>query len=109
MKILVNEDKFISLMINEMINEYNISDGNAFHNPYHKKLENRKERLKKLVATNGVVMTSIENGKDYIVYEIYALAELIGARYALCRAIKDNEPKGAVMVKPFESFRIKNY
>lgn len=111
MKVFVNEEKFASILLNEMINEYEISDGNAFHNPYKKKLQRGKNLLKNLVEQYGKIMTSIENNKDYCVYEIYSLSQSLGVRYCLCRIIDEEtkKPKGAVLVKPLETFKIKNY
>lgn len=109
MKIIVNEEKVINLLLNEMVNEYETSDGNAFHNPYKKKFDNCKKMLQKLVERNGKIMTSIENGNDYFVYELYSLSQLLGVRYVLCRIIKDNKANGAVLVKPLAMFKVKNY
>lgn len=111
MKVFVNEEKFASILLSEMINEYEISDGNAFHNPYRKKLQRGKDLLKKLVEQYGKIMTSIENGRDYCVYEIYSLSQSLGVRYCICRLIDNEtyEPKGTVLVKPLETFKIKNY
>lgn len=108
MKIFLNENKFASLL-NEFINEYNIYDGNADKNPYAKKIKLAKLSLEKLLYTNGVIMTNIENGKDYLVYELFSLANVIGKRYCLCQLIKDNEQYGQIATKPLAMFKQKQY
>ena len=111
MKVLINESKFVSSILTEMLNEYEISDGNAFHNPYRKRFKKCKEMLKKFIATYGKIMTSKENGKDYYVYEIYSLSQSLGVRYAICQVIdmETNKPQGTILIKPFEIFKVKNY
>ena len=109
MKIILSENGLKRLALTEALNEYNISDGSAEHNPYKKKLDQGKRLLQNLVSNYGKVMYSLENGKDYFVYELYALSELLGVRYAICRPIKDGEATGTVMMKPLATFRVKNY
>lgn len=109
MKIIINEDKITSLLLSEIINEYEVSDGNAFHNPYKKKFERGKKLLRRLVEREGKIMTCMENGDDYYVYEIYSLSQLLGVRYALCRIIRDKKASGTVLIKPLEMFKVKNY
>lgn len=109
MKIRLTESQFASLMFEEMLAEYNIADGNAYHNPYAKKFKHYKELLEKLVDTYGSRMININNGKEYDVYEIYSLSELLGVRYCLSRLIRDGEPYGQVAVKPLALFKPKNY
>lgn len=75
MKVVLSENKMASLLF-EMINEYNISDGNADYNPYAKKIDSAIDTLEKLINSDGVIMSNIENGKDYIVYEIYSLCSI---------------------------------
>lgn len=105
MKIILNEKKLVPLMLNEIIREYNISDGNADHNPYKKKIDNATETLKNLVKTQGIPMLNINNGRQYLVFEIIALAELVGKRYGICQIIKDNEAHGTISIKPMVSFK----
>ena len=108
MKVVLSENKMVSLLF-EMINEYNIYDGNADYNPYTKKINSAIDTLEKLINSDGVIMSNLENGKDYIVYEIYSLSKIIGKRYCLCRLIKDDEPYGAIYTKPLGVFKMKNY
>lgn len=109
MKIKINESKFAKLVLNEVMSEYNVADGNAFHNPYAKVIDKHKDSLEKFLVNNGYIMTNIENGKDYLVYEINALSTLIGSRYVVCILIKDNEPYGQALTKPLVLFKRKNY
>ena len=106
MKIFLNESKF-SVLLNEMMNEYNISNGNAVRNPYKQKVQSAKESLEKLLKINGTVMSNVENGKDYLTYEIYSLANAIGKRYCLCQLLKDGEQYGAIATKPMALFKQK--
>lgn len=109
MKVILSEAQLGTCILNEMLSEYNVADGNAFHNPYAKKIKNGQDALKKLIKQYGKIMINIDNGKEYCVYEIYSLAELLGIRYCLCRLIKDNEPYGQIAVKPLIQFKDKNY
>ena len=107
MKIIVNEDKISTLMTRLLI-EYNISDGNADKNPYTKKINASMDALERLLSQEGILAINIENGKEYLVYEIHSLAQTIGKRYCLCRLIKDNQAYGAIYTKPMAMFRLKN-
>lgn len=106
MKIFINEDKF-SLLLTEIINEYNVNDGNATANPYKQKVQSAKETLEKLLKINGKLMTNIDNGKDYLTYELYSLANAIGKRYCLCQLLKDGEQYGVISTKPLALFKPK--
>jgi hypothetical protein len=54
-------------------------------------------------------MTNIENGKDYIVYEIVSLENLIGKKFCNCRLLKDGNPFGPIYTKPLALFKMKMY
>lgn len=108
MRILLSEDKFINLMSNNLL-EYNGYDGNSERNPYEKKIENGVSSLEKLLAREGTPMINIRNGREYLTYEIYSLANAIGKRYCLCQLIKDGEPYGSIFTKPMDLFKMKNY
>ena len=107
-KILLSENKLVNLLT-EMMFEYNINDGNADNNPYTKKIDAAKDSLEKLLSLNGTVMLNIENGKEYLTYELCSLADVIGKRYVLCQLLKDGEQYGQVSTKPMELFKLKNY
>lgn len=106
MKIFINESKF-SLLLTEMMNEHNIFNGNDVGNPYRKKVKSAKESLEKLLKINGKVMLNVENGKEYLTYEIYSLANAIGKRYCICQLLKDGEQYGAISTKPMALFKSK--
>ena len=52
-------------------------------------------------------MLNVENGKEYLTYEIYSLANAIGKRYCLCQLLKDGEQYGAIATKPMALFKPK--
>jgi hypothetical protein len=104
MRIILDEERFSKLMV-ERILEYNIYDGNADHNPYAKKLNTSMEALENLISREGYQMVNIENGKNYLVYEIVSMANIIGVRYCLSRLIKNGEPYGSIYVKPLSLYR----
>lgn len=111
MQLILNEEKLPILAL-EILKEFNNYDGNAYHNPYQKKIEVADEALDKFILQNGKIMANISNGKDYLVYEIVALSELIGRRYCMCKLVKDGKPYGVIYAKPLENFRekiINNY
>lgn len=105
-KIILTEDK-LKTLVTSIILEYNIYDGNAFHNPYAKKIKSAKESLEKLLKYDGKIMVNIDNGKEYLTYEIVSLANAIGKRYCLCQLLKDGEQYGAISTKPLELFKDK--
>lgn len=102
MKILINEQKFSCLLTN-MINEQDTT------NPYRQKIERDKESLEKLLQVNGIVMINIQNSKEYVVYELQSLNNVLGKRYCICRLIKDGEQYGQISTKPLSMFKSKNY
>lgn len=109
--IYLAENKFHKLLLEELgsSNYYNpIADGNVEHNPYRKAIDIAQDRLSKFLETDGVPMVSISNGKEYFIYEIAELADLIGKRYCICQLVKDNKLFGSVFIRPLNSFKIKN-
>lgn len=89
--------------------DYNpIADGNSKHNPYTKQIEQGIKTLQKFLLSYGRIMTNIDNGKDYIVFEITQLSGLMGKRYAICQLYKNEKPFGPVYSKPFILFKEKN-
>ncbi len=101
MKIILNEKSFSSFL-NNFINESNI-------NPIKNKINVVNELLENLLSNNGLIMTNIENGKDYLVLENVSLTNLIGKRCCICRLIKDNKVFGPIYVKPLDLFKTKLY
>lgn len=104
MKIILNEQKFSSLL-DTILNESSLKKGH----PLFRKIEMAKNSLKKLLANNGVLMTNIENEKDYLVYEIASLTNEIGKRFCICQLVKDGDARGLISIKPLEIFKIKMY
>lgn len=109
MKIILSENKLQGLLREMLLNEYNSFDGNAYRNPYAKNIQIAKDSLENLLVNDGTIMVDIENGKEYITYELYSLAEVLGKRYCVCKLLKDGEPYGAISIRPLQMFKIKNY
>ena len=111
MKIIITENQFNRLILkefNNVVNDYNpIADGNVDHNPYKRQLDKSMDVIESFLQNNGRIMANIDNGKDYIVYEIISFSELMGKRCVICQLIKDNKPFGSIYVKPFVLFRTK--
>lgn len=115
MRVIITENQLKRYILTEFVNQtisgkndYNpIADGNSNHNPYAKQTKANIKLLAKFLQNTGKIMTNIDNGKDYIVYEIAAFANLIGKRFCICQLIKDNEPFGAIYTKPLSLFRLK--
>lgn len=109
MKIILSESKFKSLLKEMYLSEYHSFDGNSYRNPYAKNIQLAKDALDKLLSVYGTVMSNIENGKDYMTYELYSLADALGKRYCVCKLLKDDKPYGQVSIKPLQMFKTKNY
>lgn len=107
MRIILNENNMLGLLTKVIIEGKNTFDGNSDHNPYAKKLNSDKSSLENLLKNDGYIMTNIENGSDYVVYEVVAFANIIGKRYCICQLIKNGEQYGAIYVKPLNTFKIK--
>lgn len=103
MKIILSEKNF-SYLIGNVINENLYSK-----HPLKIKVDNAMQSLEKLLERDGVIMTNIENGKDYIVYEIVSLENLIGKKFCNCRLLKDGKPFGPIYTKPLALFKMKMY
>lgn len=105
MKILLNESNFSFLLLHEYIAEQN----NTQYKIFKQKNELAKKSLENLLSTNGILMTNIENGKDYVTYELKSLQDILGKRYCICRLIKDNDYYGQISLKPLSMFKSKNF
>lgn len=115
MRVILTEQQFSNYILSELStalddsDKYNpTADGNLVHNPYRKQIEINNQVLDKYLHTFGKSMVSIENGREYKVIEISQLADLTGKRFCICQLIKDKKPYGAIYIKPFFSFRVKN-
>ena len=92
---------FVSLLSEEIV-----ADGNSEHNPYSKRWKAEREALKSVIANYGKVMTSKENGKEYMVYYDDCISNLIGFNYVLCLQwdrIK-MKPKSTVYIRALDKF-----
>lgn len=113
MKVVLTESQFEKIFLSEIAqniqnNVYNpTADGNSNHNPYTRKIDRGLKRLLSFLRNNGRIMTNIDNGKDYIIYEISSFANLMGVRFVICQLVREDGPYGSIYVKPFELFRIK--
>ena len=108
MRIILREDQMPVLM-QQMSQKAQRADGAADANPQKKKIDAAVDSLKKLLDVEGKVMINIENGKEYLTYEIYSLANTIGKRYCICRLIKDGKAYGTLYTRPLTMFKHKNY
>lgn len=115
MKVKLTESQLKKCIIYEFANafkgeqnNYNpLADGNSTHNPYSRQIKNGIELMQNFLFTNGKVMTNIDNGKDYIVFEVGQLAQLMGKRFCVCQLFKDNKPFGSIYIKPLLLFKEK--
>lgn len=114
MRVILKESQFNKLLINEIQNAISldnhydpVADGNTEHNPYQKKLDQSMDHIESFLKNNGRIMTNIDNGKDYLVYEILSFANLLGKRTVICQLIKDNMPFGSIYIKPWMLFKTK--
>jgi hypothetical protein len=103
MKIKLDENKFSSLMGNLLYENF------TNQNPIKQQSEISINSLKQLLNSDGIIMTNVENGKDYKVYEITSLANTIGKRFVITQLIKDGDLYGQLSVKPLTLFKMKNY
>jgi hypothetical protein len=107
MRIIINESQ-LSTVLTQMSQGVKNADGNLKHNPRAMQIDTAVDSLEKLLLTNGSRMINIMNGKEYVTYELYSLANTIGKRYCICKLIKDGEPYGTLYVRPLVMFKPKN-
>lgn len=101
MKVIVNESGFINLLT-EMVNNQTLVNIKT-------KIEQNTDLLEKFLKQYGKIMINIQNNKEYLVYELLSLTDLIGKRYGLVQLIKDGEPFQSIYVKPIELYKLKNF
>ena len=97
MTIALSENK-LPVLLSNMVNETN--------NPHSKRIDSAINALEILLTSSGVLAMNIENNKYYLIYELYALARVLGRRYCACRLYKNNMPTGPIYIKPVELFTI---
>lgn len=100
MNIIIKESK-LNILLTELFNN-NLS--NQFVN---QKVEINLQLLGNFLKQYGLLMTNIENGKDYLVYELNALTNMIGKRYGMVQLIKDGEPYQSIYIKPLALYKRK--
>lgn len=104
MKIIVNESGFARLLTESII-EYNTNNGNAYHDVYQDRIESSLKTLETFLVNNGVLMRNVDNGKEYLVFELHPMTELTGRRYGLVQLIKNGKPFDSIYVKPLELYK----
>ena len=92
---------FVSLLSEEIV-----ADGNSEHNPYSKRWKAEREALKSFISNYGKLMTSKENGKEYMVYYDDCISNLIGVNYVLCLQWDriNMKPKSTVYIRALDKF-----
>lgn len=100
MKIKLNENKIIKVMLNEIQQDLSKSQ-------YNNKIKADNDVLKNILNQYGKIMVNIKTNKEYIVYELKEFLTLLGKRYGICRVITDGKPYGTMLVKPMINFKNK--
>ena len=77
-------ESLLKKVAKRVLNEEVVADGNAEHNPYKKRWKQEREDLKNYVISYGQLMTSMENGKQYVVLFEPEISQQIGNNYGLC-------------------------
>lgn len=103
MKIKLTESQFDRLILYELADTY----GNAKYVSYVNRVDSANKSLETFLYNNGAIMVNIKNGKEYLVFELEALTNLIGRRYGLVQLVKDGEPYDTIYIKPIELYRRK--
>lgn len=103
MKITIDENAVPYFVLGELLKKGIVSEN---YNPRKNLINNRKEDIRELLERNGSLMTNIENGKRYVVYEISSLFQVLGSRYVICKEYNEelDEFQGQILVKPLEMF-----
>lgn len=104
MKIKLTESQFDRLILLELVDIHNNSQA---YNSYVNRVDSANKSLETFLYNNGVMMVNIKNGKEYLVFEIEALTNMIGRRYGLVQLVKDGEPYDTIYIKPIELYRRK--
>lgn len=104
MKIKLTESQFNRLMLSELLDAHNNFQA---YTSYINRVDSANKSLETFLYNNGVVMVNIKNGKEYLVFELEALTNMIGRRYGLVQLIKNGEPYDTIYIKPIELYRRK--
>lgn len=100
MNIIIKESK-LNILLTELFNN------NLSNQVVNQKVERDSQLLCNFLKQYGLLMTNIENGKDYLVYELNTLTNMIGKRYGMVQLMKDGEPYQSIYIKPLDLYRRK--
>ena len=100
MNIIIKESK-LNILLTELFNN------NLSNQVVNQKVERNSQLLGNFLKQYGLLMTNIENGKDYLVYELNTLTNMIGKRYGMFQLMKDGEPYQSIYVKPLDLYKRK--
>lgn len=100
MNIIIKESK-LNILLTELFNN------NLSNQVVNQKVERNSQLLGNFLKQYGLLMTNIENGKDYLVYELNTLTNMIGKRYGMVQLMKDGEPYQSIYVKPLDLYKRK--
>lgn len=100
MNIIIKESK-LNILLTELFNN------NLSNQVVNQKVERDSQLLCNFLKQYGLLMTNIENGKDYLVYELNNLTNMIGKRYGMVQLMKDGEPYQSIYIKPLDLYRRK--
>lgn len=100
MNIIIKESK-LNILLTELFNN------NLSNKVVNQKAERNSQLLGNFLKQYGILMTNIENGKDYLVYELNTLTNMIGKRYGMVQLIKDGEPYQSIYIKPLDLYKRK--
>jgi hypothetical protein len=100
MNIIIKESK-LNILLTELFNN------NLSNQVINQKVERNSQLLGNFLKQYGLLMTNIENGKDYLVYELNTLTNMIGKRYGMVQLMKDGEPYQSIYIKPLDLYKRK--
>lgn len=100
MNIIIKESK-LNILLTELFNN------NLSNQVVNQKVERDSQLLCNFLKQYGLLMTNIENGKDYLVYELNTLTNMIGKRYGMVQLMKDGEPYQSIYIKPLDLYKRK--
>lgn len=99
-------ESLLSYVYKTVLNEEVVADGNAQHNPYEKRWKQERKELKEYIIAYGTLMTSMENGKQYVVLFQPEISQLVGNNYGLCIQYNPDENKylSTIYIRAMDKF-----
>lgn len=99
-------ESLLSYVYKTVLNEEVVADGNAQHNPYQKRWKQERKELKEYIIAYGTLMTSMENGKQYVVLFQPEISRLVGNNYGLCIQYNQEENKylSTIYIRAMDKF-----